>query len=243
MRAVILAAGRGRRMKELGDQIPKGLIKLGDKPLLEYQLFALRQAGISEIALVTGYRDDLFEHYDLVKFHNGLWENTNMVTSLNCATDWLKAEPCIVSYSDIFYEISAVTSLLENKDELALTYDPDWLKLWTQRFRNPLIDAETFRLGSNHRLLEIGKKPTSTDEIEGQYMGLLRLTPKAWAEILRLRTGLSSVERDKIDMTGILQFVLEAGRISITALPYFGHWGEVDSVDDLQLYESFLASN
>ena len=44
------AAGRGRRMKELGDQIPKCLIKLQGKPLLEYQLSALRQAGITEIA-------------------------------------------------------------------------------------------------------------------------------------------------------------------------------------------------
>ena len=52
MRGIILAAGRGRRMKELGDQIPKCLIELQGKPLLEYQLRTLRQAGINEIALV-----------------------------------------------------------------------------------------------------------------------------------------------------------------------------------------------
>ena len=60
MKAIILAAGRGSRMKELGDQLPKCLIELRGKPLLEYQLQTLRQAGIDEIALVTGYRNELF---------------------------------------------------------------------------------------------------------------------------------------------------------------------------------------
>ena len=243
MRAIILAAGRGRRMKELGDQLPKCLIKLRGKPLLEYQLNTLRQAGINKIALVTGYRDQLFMDYDLTKFHNSRWADTNMVTSLCCAEEWLQADTCIISYSDIFYDVSALMSLIENKDLLALTYDPNWLKLWTERFGNPLLDAETFRLNSNHGLSEIGKKPKSTDEVEGQYMGLLRFTPRGWTEILRLRKELSPIERDRIHMTGILQMVLEAGKIPVAALPYFNRWGEVDSLDDLKLYEKLLRVN
>ena len=74
-------------------------------------------------------------------------------------------------------------------------------------------------------------------------MGLLRFTPKGWAEILRLLTELSLVGRDNIHMTGILQRVLEAGRMSITALPYFGEWGEVDSLDDLLVYEDLSAQS
>ena len=128
MRAIILAAGRGRRMKELGDQIPKCLIKLQGKPLLEYQLSALRQAGITEIALVTGYKSEMFRDYDLAKFQNTRWAETNMVESL-CYEEWLQTEPCIVSYSDIFYEVSAVKCLIDNQDLLALTYDPNWLEL------------------------------------------------------------------------------------------------------------------
>lgn len=243
MKAIILAAGRGSRMKELGDQLPKSLIELRGKPLLEYQLQALRKAGIDEIALVTGYRNELFAEYDLVEFHNARWADTNMVSSLSCAENWLRTEPCIVSYSDIFYEVSAVTSLMKNRDELAVTYDPNWLELWTLRFGNPLLDAETFRFNSEHRLSEIGNKPETEDEIEGQYMGLLRITPKSWAEILRLREELSSADRDSIHLTAILQLVLEAGKISITAVPYLDKWGELDSLTDLLLYERLLAKD
>lgn len=239
MRAIILAAGRGRRMKELGDQIPKCLIELRGKPLLEYQLRTLRQAGINEIALVTGYRSQLFIDYDLAKFHNSRWAETNMVQSLCCAEEWLQAEPCIVSYSDIFYEVSAVKCLIKNQDALALTYDPNWLELWASRFANPLSDAETFRLASEYELSEIGKKPNSTNEIQGQYMGLFRITPRGWTEIRRLRAGLSPLERDNIQMTGILQMVLEEEKIAITALPYLDKWGEVDSLSDLLLYEGW----
>ncbi|MDG1107072.1 MAG: hypothetical protein P8N60_00205, partial [Burkholderiaceae bacterium] len=73
---------------------------------------------------------------------------------------------------------------------------------------------------------------------QGQYMGLLRFTPGGWEEVLRIRTALSLAECDKMHMTGTLQRVLEAGNLSIRALPYWGEWGEVDSVDDLALYKS-----
>ena len=85
---------------------------------------------------------------------------------------------------------------MESKAGLAVTYDPHWLKLWKKRFGDPLIDAETFRLNSDKSLVEIGNKPKSLSEVEGQYMGLLRFTPAGWNEVLRIRDGLSAAERD-----------------------------------------------
>ena len=130
MKAIILAAGRGSRMGGLTDTQPKGLVSLRGKPLLEWQLASLRAAGIHEIALVTGYRHEALSPYGLPMFHNPDWRRTNMVTSLACAREWLQAEACIVSYSDIFYEANAVRKLMDSDAALALTYDPDWLRLW-----------------------------------------------------------------------------------------------------------------
>ena len=105
MRAIILAAGRGSRMKSLTDERPKCLVELRGKPLLEWQLWALRDAGINEIAIVTGYKRELLAERGLVEFFNPRWAETNMVSSLACAEAWLVADTCIVSYADIFYEI------------------------------------------------------------------------------------------------------------------------------------------
>jgi len=237
MKAIILAAGRGSRMKNLTDNSPKCLVGLRGKSLLDWQLEALRQDGISEIAIVTGYKRELLSNRGLVEFHNPRWAETNMVSSLTYAQEWLLAEPCIVSYSDIFYEASAVKSLMSCVASLAVTYDPHWLKLWEKRFGDPLLDAETFRINSDKTLAEIGNKPKSDQEVQGQYMGLLRFTPDGWGEVLRIRADLSSAECDSMHMTSTLQRVIEAGRIAIEAVPYELTWGEVDSAEDLMAYQ------
>lgn len=241
MKAIILAAGRGSRMKDLTDERPKCLVELRGKVLLDLQLKALREAGISEIAIVTGYKRELLSNRGLVEYHNPRWAETNMVSSLACAQAWLLAEPCIVSYSDIFYEASAVELLMTSAANLAVTYDPHWLKLWEKRFGDPLLDAETFRVNSDKTLAEIGNKPKSVQEVQGQYMGLLRFTPDGWNEVLRIRTDLSSAECDRMHMTGTLQRVIEACRIAIEAIPYELSWGEVDSAGDLVAYQEASA--
>lgn len=237
MKAIILAAGRGSRMKNMTDDRPKCMVELRGKPLLGWQLGALNEAGISDIAIVTGYKRELLAGRASVEFHNPRWASTNMVSSLACAQEWLQAEPCIVSYSDIFYEASAVQLLMNCQADLAVTYDPHWLKLWEKRFGDPLLDAETFRLKPDRTLAEIGNKPQSVDEVQGQYMGLLRFTPVGWAEVVRIRSGLTAAECDRMHMTGTLQKVIEAGCVSVAAVAYEKTWGEVDSAEDLAAYE------
>jgi len=224
-------------MKHLTDERPKCLVEVRGKALLDRQLEALRAAGIMQIAIVTGYKRELLAYQGLVEFHNARWAETNMVSSIACAEDWIRVEPCIVSYSDIFYGPAAVRSLMTCEAALAVTYDPDWQALWTQRFGDPLRDAETFRLTPENTVAEIGMRPASVDEVQGQYMGLLRLTPQGWAEVTRVRAELTSDQRDKIHITGILQEVVIAGRVAIAAVPYNGEWGEVDSADDLDAYQ------
>jgi choline kinase len=237
VKAIILAAGRGSRMKSLTDERPKCLVELRGKPLLEWQLESLRAAGISDIAVVTGYKRELLAERGLSEFHNPRWAETNMVSSLACAESWLEGQPCIVSYSDIFYSPVAVQSLINSDAALAVTYDPNWLQLWTERFGDPLLDAETFRLTATHTLAEIGNKPQSVDDVQGQYMGLLRFTPEGWAEVVRLRAELSPQQRDSMHMTNTLQRVIDAGRVPIEAVAYTGEWGEVDSSEDLSVYQ------
>ena len=240
MKAIILAAGRGSRMQGLTDERPKCLVELRGKPLLHWQLDALRSAGIDDIALVTGYRRELLAMPGITEFHNPRWAETNMVSSLACANDWLKASPSIVSYSDIFYTGDTVRSLIATPQEagLAISYDPRWLDHWQARFADPLVDAETFRLAADGRhVAEIGGKPKTLAEIEGQYMGLLRFTPAGWLAMKALHQSLPAVERDRMHMTGALQMLIAADNC-VMAIPCQGEWGEIDSPDDLYTYDS-----
>lgn len=238
MKAIILAAGRGSRMKELTKDSPKCLLDLHGKSLLDLQCEAIRNEGIDEIGIVTGYMREMLSNRGLTEFHNPRWAQTNMVMSLACASEWLQSSTCIISYSDIFYDSLAVRLLLNCNSAIALTYDSNWLKLWTNRFGDPLIDAETFCLSTDGILTEIGNKPNSLDEVHGQYMGLLRFTPKGWAETLTILSTLSTLERDKIDITHLLQLIIKSKKIPLKALSFKGIWGEIDSEFDLTLYRN-----
>ena len=233
MKAIILAAGRGSRMKHLTDERPKCLIEFNGKPLLEWQLEAIRKAGIDEIGIVTGYKREMLTEYGLVEFHNPEWATTQMVSSLCCANEWLEANTCIVSYSDIFYESSAVSSLLECDAEIALTYEPNWLELWTKRFGDPLLDAETFRLNSDGTLAEIGNKPKNVEEIQGQYMGLLKFVPSGWKILTDVKNGLLKEQHSKLHMTNLLQQMIDSRKMKIIPVLNKSKWGEFDTEKDL----------
>lgn len=234
MKAIILAAGRGSRMRRLTEHRPKCLIEVRGRTLLNWQLDSIRSSGIQDVGIVTGYKRELLQIYGLTEFHNPRWAETNMVISLTMADEWLAASPCIVSYSDIFFEPSAVQSLMATNAPLAITYDPNWLELWMKRFSDPLLDAETFRIDANNTLVEISNKPSCIAEVQGQYMGLLRFTPEAWAEIKRYLATMTLDSRDHIHLTGVLQAILDL--LPVTAIPYVGQWGEVDHENDLVAY-------
>ena len=236
MKAIILAAGRGSRMGSLTEDIPKCLVKLKGKPLIEWQIEALKKAGIEEIGIVTGYKRELLSRYGLKEFHNTRWASTQMVSSLEYASEWLHSSQCIVSYSDIFYKPQAVSLLMESNSEIAITYDPNWRTLWENRFSNPLEDAETFRLNKENAVTEIGSKPKNIEEVEGQYMGLLYFTPRSWGELMNIRSKRTEIHADKMHMTSALQNIINNGNFILKGIPYSDEWGEVDNSSDLEFY-------
>jgi L-glutamine-phosphate cytidylyltransferase len=236
MRAIILAAGRGSRMGQLSDERPKCLVEFGGKPLIQRQVAALRAGGAQDVGVVRGYRAEMVDLADLTYFHNERWAETNMVASLATAAEWLKAGPVIVSYADIFYRHELVRDLAAASGDLVITYDRAWRTLWSRRFADPLADAETFQADASGRLIEIGNKTSKIDEITGQYMGLLKFTPRAWKDVEALLATFDTLTRDRLDMTGLLQRLLRRN-VTIDTFGTDGQWGEIDSPGDLALYE------
>jgi L-glutamine-phosphate cytidylyltransferase len=242
MRALILAAGRGSRMGTLGDDRPKCLVELDGRPLLDRQIAALRRGGADEIGIVRGYRADMLNFPGLTYFDNPRWAQTNMVMSLAAAAAWLRAGPVIVSYADIFYRGELVKGLAGAAGDLVISFDRDWRRLWSRRFADPLADAETFRADAAGQLLEIGGKTTRIEDIEGQYMGLLKFTTAGWSAVESLLSGLDAATRDRLDMTSLLRRLIAAKAVSIRTYGTHGQWGEIDNPGDVALYQSMLAA-
>lgn len=236
MRAIILAAGRGSRLRNITKDKPKCLTKLFGKPLLDWQIEALDGAGISKIAIVRGYRKEKINIPNGVYFDNDNWDKTNMVMSLYKADEWLQKYECIVSYSDILYRSETIDLLKHANYDISIPYNKNWLKLWKIRFDDPLSDAESFKVNSKGKLLEIGKKSHSIEEIQGQYMGILKFKPNGWIKVKSYLDRLSDLERNKLDMTALLDRLIRIG-LEIYTVSSDGNWLEIDSEKDLDLYK------
>ena len=239
MKAIILAAGRGSRMGTRTADGPKCLTVLAERPLLNWQCEALLGAGVEQVGVVRGYRADRIAVPGAEYFENPRWEQTNMVQSLRAAAPWLTSTACIVSYGDIVYSADAVRRLMRSPGDIAITYDPNWLALWSARFENPLSDAETFQTDVDGRLVEIGSKAAHVDQVRGQYMGLLKFTPKGWAAVESYLASLLPEAVDRLDMTGLLSRLLAIG-VRIDTVAITDRWFEVDTEHDLEVYEAML---
>jgi len=237
MRAIILAAGRGSRMGNLTDNVPKGLIELKGRPLLHWQTSALNAVGISDITLVTGYQHQKFCAEGLPTMRNLDWSTTNMVASLLCAKELID-QPTIVSYSDIVYDASIVSSLVSSHGDLCVAYDKHWLDLWRARFPDPLSDAESFKVNDRNHIIEIGDRVKQVTQIEGQFIGLLRFNPESisWVEDL-IQTDSSLLS--SLDMTALLKLLISSGR-TIQGVETKEKWCEIDSETDLSVAETIV---
>ncbi len=107
--AVILAAGQGTRLDELGRQAPKGFLHLGTRPIVEESIRRLEHVGIERILIVTGH---LAEFYDrlaaqyrglIETVHNPRFAETGSLASLTAARELLD-EDFLLLESDLVYE-------------------------------------------------------------------------------------------------------------------------------------------
>ena len=237
-RAIILAAGRGSRMKEHTDDKPKCLNILAKDTLLNWQLKSLRSAAIDTITVVNGYKAHLISG-GFETITNKRWRDTNMVASLFCAPS--SKEDTIISYSDIVYKSDHITALIESKGDIIITADLKWRELWELRFKDPLDDAETFKSKGNV-LNHIGGKTNDISEIEAQYMGLIKLTEAGWDKMLEIYKSFSIDIQDKLDMTTMINELLNRS-IKVNIVFVEGGWCESDSYSDILIYEDQMKIN
>jgi choline kinase len=238
IKAIILAAGEGTRLRPYTEDRPKCLVEVEGMSLLDRQLAVLASEQVQPVIMIGGYRAQMLERPGIALRLNPRYNETNMVWTLFSAESDIDGD-VLICYGDIVYSREILQAILSSTEDIATTIDLEWENYWRARNEDPLADAETLKLHPDGRIYEIGQKPKSLDEIEGQYMGLIKLSGKGTAIFKRVfheakqAGSLRGKPVEKAYMTDLLQLVIDQG-YPVHSVPVRGGWVEVDTVSDLE---------
>ncbi len=242
MKILILAAGQGKRLRPFTNDIPKCMVNYKNKPIIDYIISSAKSLGINDIAVVAGYKKNVLEKYlkksHLTFFSNDKYDSTNMVTTLFAAKEYMD-DDLIISYSDIVYKKDILKKLIKSDQEIGVIVDRRWRDLWNKRMDNPLDDAETLKI-KNGKIIEIGKKAKNYNQIEGQYIGLIKISKKSINNVVEFYEKFDKkVLYDGLDfknmyLTSFIQMMINN---SFEVRPVFidGGWVEIDKPNDLYI--------
>lgn len=251
VRVIILAAGKGTRLRPITNDVPKCMVKVRDRALLEWQLDVIEASGITDIITVTGYKEDKIKDSRVVKVYNERYASTNMIYSLFCAEEYMEGD-LIVAYGDIVYSKKVLQRLINNPNDIVIACDEEWDEYWSERFDDPLSDAETFKKGAGNRVESLGGKPKDKRDIEGQYIGLIKFSAKGIASIKKeyhrcmddetcfLNAWNSGRNLENSYMTDLLNYMAAHNEVHYQSIER--GWIEVDDHSDLKIAERYITS-
>lgn len=253
-KAIIVAAGRGRRLGNETDNIPKCMVKVAGRPILHWQLAALAAAGVTDVVVVRGYlghRIDGGEHR-LRFVDNPDWERNNILASLLHAADEM-ADGFFFSYSDIVYAPEVATALATHADggaaAVSLVVDRRWQDAYVGRTFHPVSEAELARVEAQ-AVTRVGKQAVPTDHAAGEFIGLAHFSPsganalrqvwqQALASGLEAPFGRAAVLRNAY-LTDALNAMADKG-VRLSPVFIDGAWREIDTQQDLAAAEQNAA--
>lgn len=182
--AIILAAGMGTRLKELGKSLPKGFLKLGEKTIIEESIKRLQIAGIEHIVIVTGHLSEFYKKLKensqslrISTIHNPRYADSGSMYSLYCARDLVNSDFLLLE-SDLIYEQRALEEILNfPKDNVIL--------LSGQTNAGDEVYVST----SGELIVEMSKSKTDLHhQISGELVGISKISFPLFNEMLQYAT-------------------------------------------------------
>jgi L-glutamine-phosphate cytidylyltransferase len=243
MRAIIIAAGRGRRLMPTTANAPKCFAEVRGKRILDWTLDALAAGGVTEICFVGGYCVEIVEReYPHFTFrYNREWEDNNILVSLMYAED-LMDRPFVTTYSDILFTGEIVADLVKSPADLALGMDTDWRTHYAPRTQHPPHDAEK-AITKDGRVVRVNRD-ISYDDATGEFIGVAKFTARG-GDLLREHyhrrrrelwdkpyRGVASFQ--KAYLIHLFQDMIEQG-VEFGHADTFGRYREIDTQEDLDL--------
>jgi len=241
MNAIIIAAGSGKRISKDVESIPKSLINVNGKPIINYQIEILRKLGIQDIIIITGNFNDKFDIKDVNYVHDAKHEQHDILGSLMEARKFLKND-VLVMYSDIIFESKIIEQILNLNSDISLAIDLDWEKNYVNRSDHPKSEAENVLLDSNNNILQIKKNIQNKKSRVGEFLGIMKFSNygcelflKKYDDALKkFNTSFhDATSISKAYLTDMIQELIDS-KVDVVPIFISGRWCEIDTLQDLK---------
>ena len=241
MNAIIIAAGSGKRISEDVKDLPKSLLTVNGKPIIAYQIQALKQVGIKNIVVITGIHDEKFgiENVHYIKDH--YYNEHDIMGSLMEAKDFLKND-VLVLYSDIIFELKILKQILDSKGDISIAIDMTWEKMYEGRTEHPKSEAENVQLNKAKKIIKIKKNIKNENNDVGEFLGIVKFSPygsglfvKQYEELIKTHVGTFQQAPSvlKAYLTDMIQELVDS-KIDVEPVIISGKWYEIDTAQDLE---------
>jgi len=247
MNAIILAAGEGTRLRPETNNIPKGMVKLFDKSLLEMQIDVFKKCSINDISIVTGYLADKITFPSINYFKNENYSSTAGNESIYCAKE--KLQDCtIITYSDLVFEKAVIDQVIDFKGDIGIAVELDWKPHYDGRTLHQMSEADNVLFDKEGKILEIRKNIQKPDSKIGEFLGLMKLSRKGSKVFLDKYSELeishqgkfhNAPSLEKAYLTDMLQELIVSG-IRISPIYVSGKWCEIDTPQDLKIAQKIF---
>jgi len=239
MKAVILAAGKGTRMKELTKEIPKPMVLIKGKPLLEYIITYIRNAGISEFGIVIGYKQSVVQDY----FKGGASYNISITyieqevqngtgAALDLARDFSGNDPFFFTFGDVITPAENYRGMIEYYTRI----NCDAL-LGLNIVDDPYRGAAVYIDNDNTIIRMVEKPPFGTSTTHLHNAGLMVLSPLIFTHTPRLPLS----PRGEYELTDVFGMLREDGRV-LKGYILSGYWKDIGTPEDLEKVHDIIGT-
>ena len=253
MRAVIIAAGMGKRMGSLTKTVPKCLLNFSNKSLLEWTIEGLESAGCDDIWIITGYKSKEIVKLGYKTIENINYKSNNILQSLFTAKEKFD-EDLIVTYSDIYVERAIFKGLASKTGDLILTVDQSWTDYYKNRKEHPIEQAEKAILDKDFNVREIGKDLIFSNKKKYyEFIGLFKISKNA-GTVFRETFDFINKKLSKKDkfqrsdswenayLTDFFQYIIDKEILNINTHIISKGWAEFDTIEDYNRVNQVKAS-
>jgi choline kinase len=246
LKVIIIAAGIGQRLRPLTENLPKGLLPIGNTSIIGIQLKVFKSLKLKLINIINGYKKDKFNFKNVKYITNKDYKKNNVLESFFYAKKILNDE-CIVSYSDIIFKKKVVNKLMKSKADISIVVDTDWKKSYIGRVHHPYSEADKAFFNSKFELVRIGKN-IPLKKCNSEFIGMMKLNSKGceifkkYYDIAKIKFKskkfFTSKNIQKSYLTDFFVYLME-NKIKINCVSIKSGWMEIDTVEDYVKAQKF----